>query len=144
MTLEEYKQNLNWIIDYITETWGFSKGKIILINAPKMVDNLWVKTCEQENFDYVHFSYLVDKHAEACADFAKQKSIHCVNMNQLMDTKPEGYEELLNDGLHLSVKGSWFLYDNIRPLIDRLILNDLKMNYPESSAIDEKNLHLSQ
>jgi hypothetical protein len=51
-------------------------------------------------------------------------SIQCENNS-------DSFKELFYDGLHFSAQGGLLLFNNLRPMIEKFILNDLQENYPD-------------
>lgn len=138
--IKEYRSNLESITDYITGKWGFSKEKIILLSPPRIDDSKWLKFCQEMGYDKSHTDELATKYARECTDLATEKQIACLDLNKLMSDKPGGFADLLVDGLHFSKEGSECVFENLKPIVEQLISNDLSFNYPYWKDINDSCL----
>lgn len=127
--LEEYRQNMQFIIDYLIN-WGVDRKKLILINPPRINDTAWAERQSRYNEEPTHFDHLVKDYAKVSVEVAVEKDIPFVDLNKLMYDCGDTFTELLHDGLHFSSKGSDLLFRNLYPLINENIENTLNFNYP--------------
>ena len=137
VSLEDYKKNMRWIIDYILNKWGLPKDKLILISPPKINDQKWEMANNCGNCIVTHFDNLVFKYAQESVKIAKELEIPYVDLYSLMEQEINVYAEYLFDGLHLSNSGAEFLMRNLKPLIENNVYKDLKSNYPYWRDLDE-------
>lgn len=128
VSLENYTDNINWIIDYLLNKWGLKKEKLILVSPPKISDQKW--KLANTNSEITHFDSMVSKYAEEAVRIAKELGIPYVDLYYLMNEKKDVYSDYLFDGLHLSKSGGQFLFNNLKPLIEKYFEPDLKFNYP--------------
>ena len=95
-------------------------------------------------FDYVHLDNLVTLHAKECVNFAKENSLACLDLNLIMQDKDDEYKSLLADGLHFSKKGGELIFNELKPLLEKNILKDARLQYPFFLDIDYNNPVLKQ
>lgn len=126
--LDKYRSNLESITRYITQQWGLNKDKLIIITPPRIDNIKWSNKRRDENGESSHFDEFVTKYAVECADLARKNQLMLIDFNKAMNGLGENdYKDLLFDGLHLSTKGGQFLFELLKPVIDKI---DLKYNYP--------------
>ena len=133
--LENFSENIKWIIDYLINKWGIKHDKLILISPPKICDKKWRSV--NNNSGVTHFDNLVSKYAEEAVKIAKETGLPYLDLYSLMNEKIDLYSDFLFDGLHLSKSGGEFLFNNLKPLIDTYIDKDLKFNYPYWRDLDK-------
>jgi lysophospholipase L1-like esterase len=143
VSLKKYKENLDFIFNYLTCEWGIEKQKIIIISPPKIDDQKWKNYTLQMNYEMNHFDGLVKSYANECVNFAKQNQLLHLDLYYKMDAQGDAFKQLLNDGLHFSTAGSLFLFENLKPLVNRLTEN-INVNYPYWRDIDPMNPNLNQ
>ncbi|XP_041371484.1 isoamyl acetate-hydrolyzing esterase 1 homolog isoform X1 [Gigantopelta aegis] len=134
--LEEYQEGLNEMVEYL-QSAGLERHQIILITPPPCDVKAWEKECTAKGRPMAKSNKTAGEYAKACVEAANECGTKCVDLYTAM-MKNEGWEEYLHDGLHLSSKGSEFLFGLLRPLIDQLTSN-LKTRFPLWDQIDEKN-----
>ena len=131
VSLKNYKDNLDWIISYLTKSFMLSKEKIIIVTPGKIDDEKWQKEEEKLNENSKLLDQLVAVYAKECVEICLKNNLNFINLYDLMTHEGEHFKELFYDGLHLSNQGGHFLFNNLKPLIEIHILNDLKENYPD-------------
>jgi lysophospholipase L1-like esterase len=143
--LVKYKENLEFILDYLTAKWGLSKQKIIFVTPPKIDDLKFKSYTTQMGMKQLHFDARVKLFADVCLEFAKSNNLKYLDLNKHMELKQEAYKELLSDGVHFSTAGSEFFFEHLKPLVNDLT-KDIRINYPSWEYIDLErlNLNLSQ
>lgn len=108
VSLDAYKQNLETMIDTIVFKWGLDKQDLLIITPPLK----WHAGIKEP------FAQPVTDYANVCVELARKFSLCCVDLNKAMIEYGEDYNELLEDGLHFSKKGSELvmkcLYDAIK------------------------------
>ena len=127
--LERFKANLHYIIDYLIEFFN-SREKIILISPPRICDSKWREISLEKFEECTHSDSLVVNYAHISIEVAKEKNISFLDLNKLMHDYGEKFEELLVDGLHFSPKGGQFLFENLLPLFNKQIGDNLKFQLP--------------
>ena len=144
VSLEKYRENLEWILSYLTNEWGFLKEKIIFISPPRIDDFKWKNYTDKMNYEKNHFDSLVTNYAAECVVFTQQHKLLCVDLNQLMHEQGDRYKQFLCDGLHLSTLGAQFLFDNLKSLIENNLINNISFQYPYWKDLDPHNPNLKQ
>lgn len=127
--LKRYIENLEAIISYITQTWGLNKNKLIIITPPKIDNTKWSEVKERQNCVSSHFDELVIHYANECADLAIKNNLELIDLYKEM-AKSRNFSDLLFDGLHLSTAGGLFLFELLKPVLEKNILEGLKYNFP--------------
>ena len=73
----------------------------------------------------------VKKYSQESIDFAVRNSLTYIDLYSLMLDYGNNYTDLLDDGLHLSKKGNLFLYEHLKPTLEKKFINDLEYKYPK-------------
>lgn len=134
--LVEYKQNLLDMVEYL-QSVGIASQKIVLISPPACDEVKWEKDCKLKDRVFGKFNEPTKLYAKACCEAAEEAGIDSVDFFSAMMNQ-KNYDQLLNDGLHLSTEGSEFLFELLKPVVDKHI-QDLPMIYPYWADIDNAN-----
>lgn len=134
--LEEFKQNLLDMVGYL-ESIGIPHQKIILISPPACDEKKWEKDCEKNGRVFGKYNEPTRQYAQACCDVSREAGTESVDFFSAMISQ-KNWGQMLNDGLHLSTEGSEFLFDLLKPVIDKHTKH-LPMKYPYWADIDNSN-----
>lgn len=109
---ELFKDNLNWIIDYI-KGQGVSSDKIVLMTPPVYNHDDWAK---KQGYP----PNLPERHPEGYANISKQVAeetqAESLDLYSITKNHPD-YRSLLSDGLHLNEAGAKVVFDSLWPLV---------------------------
>lgn len=136
--LEEFKQNMTDMIQYLQDI-GIAREKIIVISPPPCDEQKWEEDCKQKGRVFGKYNAPTKTYAEACRDVAKDVGTAFVDLYTTMSNQKH-WEDMLNDGLHFSSLGSEFLFDQLKPHVDKLT-SDLPLQLPYWADIDNNNPH---
>lgn len=136
--LEEFKQNLKDLVKYLQEI-GIARQKIVLISPPAVDEQKWEADCKEKGRQFGKYNKPTKEYAEACVEVAEEIGTPCVDFYTAMSNQKH-WEEMLNDGLHLSPLGSEFLFELLKPSINKLT-SELPMQLPLWADIDNQNPH---
>lgn len=134
--LEEYKLNLVHMVEYLMSV-GVSREKVILISPPPCDETTWAKECEIKGRPMSKDEDLTKQFAAACCIAATESGAQSIDLYTAMK-KQENWASFLNDGLHLSTKGSVFLDSLLWPRVEKLT-ESLPMILPAWDEVDYKN-----
>ncbi|KAL3837171.1 hypothetical protein ACJMK2_022547 [Sinanodonta woodiana] len=136
--LEEYKQNLIDMVDYL-QSIGVKRNRVILITPPACDEEAWALDCKlkERPTPPSKVNSLTKSYAEACVEAAQVCGTECVDLYTCM-MKQEDWKSCLNDGLHLATRGSLLLFDLLQPILDKLT-SELPMIYNLWSEVDNEN-----
>lgn len=130
VTLDRFRENMIWIIDYLIG-FGIEKEKLILISPPRIDDAKWSQeVLTRFGNESTHFDHLVRDYARTSIEVAKEKNLVYFDFHQEMLKNDLDYKDYLNDGLHLSIKGGEFLFKHLEPLLNKHIANGLEFYFP--------------
>jgi isoamyl acetate esterase len=135
VSLEQYVDNLEWILNYLINECKLNKDKLIFICPGRIDDETWKKEEENLNENSKLLDELVADYAKECSTFCIRNNLNFINLYELMsiqcENNSDSFKELFYDGLHFSAQGGLLLFNNLRPMIEKFILNDLQENYPD-------------
>lgn len=77
-----------------------------------------------------HFDYLFKDYAEVCRQIGVEKKLEMIDLHKLMTEFGANYDELLNDGLHLSSRGSEMLFSALKNVVNKNIESELRFQFP--------------
>ncbi|CAG2232695.1 IAH1 [Mytilus edulis] len=106
---------------------GVPREKVVIIGPPAS------RECTKSNTETA-------KYAKACVEAAKESGCCSVDMYTEM-VKEKDWENMLNDGLHLSSRGCEYLFDLLKPVVTK-ITAELPMLYPDWKQVDTNNPEL--
>lgn len=143
--LDEYKSNLQYMIDYL-DSIGISKSRLILLSPPNYHNEVFVRICIENGRTSlpVLSDSVIKLYSESCIQVARDNNVSFIDLHTIFSSVPNN-QELFCDGLHLSSKGAKLLYDNIHLLVDAKLESfantsiDKLFQYPIWSAIDVNN-----
>jgi isoamyl acetate esterase len=113
--VDKYGENMNWIIEYLTN-FGIDSQNIVLIIPPPIDDQKWIQTKKSFGDQSFHFHSLVMSYVDLCIKIAIEKSLSFVNLHEKM-SQPFG--KYLHDGLHLSHEGGSLLADSLWEIVSK-------------------------
>ena len=127
--LEDYRQNLTTMIQRVNETYNTPR---ILLMTPPPLDHEQRLAYQKQRYGDLATGRLerttenTARYAEACRQVAEMHHIPCIHLFQAMTYVPD-YVELLNDGLHFSIKGHAF--------VGAQVLDAIEQHYPELRVV---------
>lgn len=136
--VDEYKTNMCAIVKEF-EHLGIPAEKIILISPPVVDEDTWAKECKTKGRPLSNFNKNTSLYAKACVEAAQQTGTHCIDLYTEM-LKHDDWKSMLNDGLHLSNKGSHFLFSLLRPIVGKHT-SHLPFKLPYWGDVDPENLN---
>ncbi|XP_052805889.1 isoamyl acetate-hydrolyzing esterase 1 homolog isoform X2 [Mya arenaria] len=136
--LEEFSQNMRDILQYLLDI-GIERQKIAVISPPSCVDSKWEAECSLRSIPFGKYNTATKPYAQASMAVAKEFGTQSIDLYSSMMAQ-EGWEDMLNDGLHLSAKGSNHLFQLIKPLLLPLF-EKLPLIMPYWADIDNENPH---
>jgi lysophospholipase L1-like esterase len=125
--LNEYKQNLKEIVQYIEHCYNKDKespiSTVIFLIAPPPFDIIaWNAYCKQTNnllgVDRGH-NDITKRYAAACVEVATTMNLDCIDLWTLMMKNPSWAADYFVDGLHFNAKGNQLLFESLMQLIER-------------------------
>lgn len=128
--LEKYSENLQEIYSRLVETFGLKRDRLIVICPPRIDDEKYKLEGCQEDPVWKYSDKSVEQYSRECAEFAIKNSLSFVDLYSIMLGYGNSYKEFLSDGLHLSAKGNLLLYEHLKPVLERTVMNDLEYKYP--------------
>ncbi|XP_052824707.1 isoamyl acetate-hydrolyzing esterase 1 homolog isoform X1 [Octopus bimaculoides] len=137
--VDEYKNNMVEMVQMLQES-GLSAEQVILISPPAVDEESWAKCCERKDRVSSNFNKNTIHYAAACKQAAEEVGTQCIDLYTEM-MKNNNWKEMLNDGLHLSNKGSCFLFSLLLPLVEELTKN-LPFILPYWADVDPNNLEM--
>ncbi|GAB1599931.1 Hypothetical predicted protein [Argonauta hians] len=137
--VHEYKTNLVEMVHILQES-GLSADQVILIGPPAVDEEAYTQDCQRKGRVCSNFNKNTISYAVACKEAAEETGTHCIDLYTEM-TKHNNWKEMLNDGLHLSNKGSSFLFSLLHPIIEELT-KDLPFILPYWRDVDPNNLDM--
>lgn len=136
--LEEFKQNLKDMIEYL-QNIGVERHKIVIISPPACDEKKWEADCLENGRAFGKYNKPTKDYAKVCIDVAVETGTLAVDLYTSMMNQKH-WEEMLRDGLHLSMLGSEFLFELLKPSIARLT-SDLPLQLPYWADVDNNNPH---
>lgn len=137
--VDEFKQNLLEIVEKV-QSHGVPREKVVIISPPSSNIEAWEVDCEINGRVCMKCNTETEKYAKACVEAAKESGCHSVDLyTQMM--KEKDWESMLNDGLHLSPQGSEFLFELLKPVVNKITAG-LSMLYPDWHTVDNENPEL--
>jgi lysophospholipase L1-like esterase len=133
--LNRFKTNLEYILDCLINFCKM-REKIIFVSPARIHESKWSSVTSSKNEKCTHSDELVKNYAQISINVAREKNVSYLDLNELMRQFGPNYEELLFDGLHFSVKGGHFLFDNLVPILNSQIGDKLKFEFPYWRDID--------
>ncbi|CAH8662125.1 unnamed protein product [Heterobilharzia americana] len=131
--VEEYKGNLQWMIEYLNQL-DMSSDRILLISLPPLDENKWGATEIARGLPLTRKLVNCSTYATACQEVAKCNKVNFIDLYQAMILQAN-WESFLSDGLHFSRKGSELLAKILETfLMDKL--GHLKWWFPDWKTID--------
>ena len=116
--LERYIENMIWIVEYLVK-WGVSRKKIILISPARMDDQ---KIQQLFGEGSTVSDAQVREYANACVEIAYKTGVLFANVYKAMlDEGDDGHKKYLSDGIHFNSEGGTFLFEQLRPFLDKNI-----------------------
>ncbi|XP_064598324.1 isoamyl acetate-hydrolyzing esterase 1 homolog [Liolophura sinensis] len=116
--LEEFKQNLVEIVEYL-QSIGVGRDKIVLIGPPAVDEQAWARySREVNNMESGKTDALTKAYSQAVSQAASQSGTEFIDIFSEMK-KSDNWRTMLVDGLHFSNTGSHFVFDILKPTIDR-------------------------
>lgn len=145
-TLENFKANLGFIIDYCLSFSKLPKEKIIVISPGRIFEPKWQEYLKKQGgHDSGHRDGEVVKYAHAAIEVAKAKGVHSLDFNRIMrENIGENYGDFYSDGLHLSKFGGDLLVKHLSPLIQAHIGADLKQNFTDFMSLKKGQTKIDQ
>ena len=132
--LERFKSNLAHILDYLLDTVGLSRDRIVLVTPARIDEHVWREALKQYSSDpCTHSDASVRLYAAACLPIGAERQITCVDLNAAMRRAGESraaYSQYFYDGLHLSSLGGKLLFELLEPLLNERVANKLEFNFP--------------
>ncbi|KAH3703207.1 isoamyl acetate-hydrolyzing esterase 1 homolog [Dreissena polymorpha] len=136
--LEEYTQNMKDMIQYLMDI-GMERHKIVVISPPPCVESKWEADCKERDIPFGKYNAATKAYAQAAMEVAKECGTKSVDLYTSM-IKQEDWQDMLNDGLHLSRLGSEHLFElmseHLTPVHD-----SLPFAFPYWADIDNDNPH---
>lgn len=146
--VDEYKENLRKIVQHLKEC---SSTMLIVLITPPPVD-------EEGRFEYARSLYgakamtspertneVAGIYAGRCVELAKELNVPSIDLwSQMQQT--EGWQKrFLSDGLHLTVEGNTFVYQEVVRVLQQAwhSASEMPYDFPHHSAIDSENLEKS-
>ena len=129
--LENYRENLQKIYTILVEMSKLNKEKIIVISPPRINDVKYNFEASNSENELNYYDENVKKYSQESIDFAVRNSLTYIDLYSLMLDYGNNYTDLLDDGLHLSKKGNLFLYEHLKPTLEKKFINDLEYKYPK-------------
>ncbi|CAG0892332.1 unnamed protein product, partial [Darwinula stevensoni] len=140
VSLTEYTENLRHMVLFLEvdsqhfhRSQGVSRKKVTLIGPPAFNGAEWAKEleCRGLGMPLSKDNEITGIYAQACESLANELNCDCVNLwKAMMDRSEEEWKAMLCDGLHLSQKGSQFLFNLLQPMIEERT-NTLPLILPE-------------
>ena len=65
-----------------------------------------------------------------CRQIGVEKKLETIDLHKLMTQYGANYDELLNDGLHLSSRGSEMLFSALKEIVSKNIEPELRFQFP--------------
>ncbi|XP_076093035.1 isoamyl acetate-hydrolyzing esterase 1 homolog isoform X1 [Mytilus galloprovincialis] len=137
--LEEFKQNLLEIVEKI-QSHGVPREKVVIIGPPASNISAWENDCQINGRVCTKSNTETAKYAKACVEAARESGCCSVDMYTEM-VKEKDWENMLNDGLHLSSRGCEYLFDLLKPVVTK-VTAELPMLYPDWKQVDTNNPEL--
>ncbi|XP_025018005.1 isoamyl acetate-hydrolyzing esterase 1 homolog isoform X3 [Tetranychus urticae] len=114
---EQYKDNLNWIINYI-RSQGVSTDKIILMTPPVYHNDDFAKAeGYPPNMPVRH----PEGYAEISKKVAEENQVESLDLYSITKNHPDS-RSLLYDGLHPNKAGAKVIFDSLWPLVHKRIV----------------------
>eukprot|EP01126_Amoeba_proteus_P037860 TRINITY_DN3922_c0_g1_i3.p2 TRINITY_DN3922_c0_g1~~TRINITY_DN3922_c0_g1_i3.p2 ORF type:complete len:169 (+),score=35.02 TRINITY_DN3922_c0_g1_i3:304-810(+) len=121
--LEEFEENLTKILNFFRSDVFSTKPQIILISPPPTS-----RSGERQN-------ERTKEYARRVVHIAKIENIEYLDLWAAMVAK-DNWQSFLSDGLHLSASGNQFFWQQLRPVLERL-LGERKYDFPPWSSMLE-------
>lgn len=113
--IDEYEKNIFKIIETLQQA-GLPKEKIVVFSPPACNEDVWTNTRKNS---------LVKIYAQRACELAQELGLICVNLHEIF-MKDNDWKSLLNDGLHLSERGNFLVFE---------LMNNLAENYWTGSSM---------
>ncbi|KAK0059383.1 isoamyl acetate-hydrolyzing esterase 1 [Biomphalaria pfeifferi] len=139
--LAEFEQNLKNIVTFAMSQ-GISREKIILISPPAFNAEAWSKVCLERGKPLSKDNDTTGVYAQACCKVADEMGTKKVDLYSAM-MRSMDFTLYLNDGLHLSGKGSELLFDLLQPLLKQLTSDVPQVWFPAYDQVDLENVDQS-
>lgn len=135
--LEKYSENLQEIHSCLVETFGLKRDQLIVICPPRIDDEkcMW-EGCQKEPV-WKYSDKSVEQYSRVCAEFAIKNGLIFIDLYSIMLRYGNNYKEFLSDGLHLSAKGNVLLYEHLKLVLERTVINDLEYKYPSWEHVND-------
>ncbi|KAK3106321.1 hypothetical protein FSP39_017670, partial [Pinctada imbricata] len=138
--LVEYKQHLEKMVEKL-QNRGISRDKIVLISPPACDEIAWEQDCIHNDRPFHKCNISAGEFAKNCVQVAKETGTKYVDLYTEM-MKSEDWRKMLNDGLHLSPRGSELLFCLLKPHVTKAT-GHMTMIYPDWKDIDNGNPELA-
>ncbi|XP_073042181.1 GDSL esterase/lipase At5g45920-like [Primulina eburnea] len=111
--LEEYKQNLHAIVDFIQKRWPSTR--VLLISPPPIDEAARLQHPFHPNPTGLpeRTNEAAGIYARACLDVAAECGLTAVDLWSKMQQSPGWQKAMLEDGLHLTVDGNKFVFEEV-------------------------------
>ncbi|KAL4229114.1 isoamyl acetate-hydrolyzing esterase [Mactra antiquata] len=136
--LNEFKKNMIDMVQYLMDI-GVNKEKIVIISPPTCDEQKWQSDCEEKGRVFGKFNGPTKDYAKVCIEVGEEIGTQTVDLYTAMSCQKD-WEDMLNDGLHFSPYGSQFLFEQLKPVLDKLTSN-MKLQLPYWADIDNENPH---
>lgn len=139
--LEEYKQNLHAILAFLKKQWPSS---CILLITPPPIDEaarLLHPLSDISSSLPERTNEAAGNYAKACLTVASERGVAAVDLWTKLQQFPGWQKAYLEDGLHLTEKGSKVLFEEVVPRLkeEGISLESLPADQPLLSDIDAKD-----
>ncbi|KAH9524413.1 isoamyl acetate-hydrolyzing esterase [Bulinus truncatus] len=139
--LAEFEQNLREIVTFAMSQ-GIAREKIILISPPAFNAEAWSIVCQERGKVLSKDNATTGIYAKACSKLADEMGVKLIDLYSAMMNSLD-YTIYLNDGLHLSEKGSQLLFDLLQPIIKQLTSHIPEVWFPSYDQVDLDNVDKS-
>ena len=128
VSLNEYKTNIESILNRVVNDLGVSRNRTILISPPRIDD----KHVEQVMGDRNTYSdNSVREYANVCKIVANEKKVLFLDLYTEMLKEGDKFKDMLSDGVHFSLIGGNFLYEKLEFYLNNYIGVNIEWKYPD-------------
>ncbi|XP_060077329.1 isoamyl acetate-hydrolyzing esterase 1 homolog [Ylistrum balloti] len=133
---EEYKSHLISMVEKL-QMCGIPREKILLITPPACDVVAWGADCSLNGRQCHKCNKTAGLYASLCKESATEMGTGCVDLYTEM-MKLQDWQQLLNDGLHLSTRGSELLFNLMKPFVVKLT-SEIEAKFPDWKDVDNTN-----
>ncbi|XP_005404453.2 PREDICTED: isoamyl acetate-hydrolyzing esterase 1 homolog [Chinchilla lanigera] len=118
--LEEFEANLSSMVRYLRSV-GVAESRVVLVTPPPLCEAAWEQQCLAQGHRLNRRNSVAGEYARACAQVARDYGTEVLDLWTSMQEDNQDFSTYLSDGLHLSPKGSDFMFSHLWPLVEKKV-----------------------